>query len=79
MQPALDSGPWVRAVVPGRAARAAWDSNPWVRVMVLIAPLPSNCADLPPSRLLKIMNLQQIGRNYYNPSDPIDIPNHRFV
>lgn len=25
------------------------------------------------------MNLQQIGRNYYNPSDPIDIPNHRFV
>ncbi|MEJ1282125.1 hypothetical protein NN561_013078 [Cricetulus griseus] len=28
-------------------------------------------------RLLKIMNLQQIGRNYYNPSDPIDIPNHR--
>ncbi|XP_060256729.1 piwi-like protein 1 isoform X4 [Ovis aries] len=30
-------------------------------------------------RLLKIMNLQQIGRNYYNPSDPIDIPNHRLV
>ncbi|KAI4568727.1 hypothetical protein MJG53_014345 [Ovis ammon polii x Ovis aries] len=29
--------------------------------------------------LLKIMNLQQIGRNYYNPSDPIDIPNHRLV
>ncbi|XP_022266183.1 piwi-like protein 1 isoform X3 [Canis lupus baileyi] len=29
-------------------------------------------------RLLKIMNLQQIGRNYYNPSDPIDIPNHRY-
>ncbi|KAK2102947.1 Piwi-like protein 1 [Saguinus oedipus] len=30
-------------------------------------------------RLLKIMNLQQIGRNYYNPSDPIDIPSHRLV
>ncbi|EHB01502.1 Piwi-like protein 1 [Heterocephalus glaber] len=30
-------------------------------------------------RLLKIMNLQQIGRNYYNPHDPIDIPNHRLV
>nr|XP_020860026.1 piwi-like protein 1 isoform X3 [Phascolarctos cinereus] len=30
-------------------------------------------------RLLKIMNLQQIGRNYYNPSDPINIPNHRLV
>ncbi|XP_067557331.1 piwi-like protein 1 isoform X2 [Pseudorca crassidens] len=29
-------------------------------------------------RLLKMMNLQQIGRNYYNPSDPIDIPNHRY-
>lgn len=30
------------------------------------------------SRLLKMLNLQQIGRNYYNPSDPISIPNHRF-
>ncbi|XP_077808919.1 piwi-like protein 1 isoform X3 [Macaca mulatta] len=30
-------------------------------------------------RLLKIMNLQQIGRNYYNPNDPIDIPSHRLV
>ncbi|KAM6155722.1 piwi-like protein 3 [Rhynchocyon petersi] len=30
-------------------------------------------------RLLKIMNLQQIGRNYYNPKDPIDIPKHRLV
>uniref|UniRef100_A0A8C6ZLD4 Piwi-like protein 1 n=1 Tax=Nothoprocta perdicaria TaxID=30464 RepID=A0A8C6ZLD4_NOTPE len=30
-------------------------------------------------RLLKIMNLQQIGRNYYNPSDPISIPNHRLM
>ncbi|NXE51879.1 PIWL1 protein, partial [Casuarius casuarius] len=30
-------------------------------------------------RLLKMMNLQQIGRNYYNPSDPISIPNHRLM
>ncbi|KAG8146354.1 hypothetical protein E2320_012707 [Naja naja] len=30
-------------------------------------------------RLLKIMNLQQIGRNYYNPSDPISIPKHRLM
>lgn len=30
------------------------------------------------SRLLKMLNLQQIGRNYYNPNDPISIPNHRF-
>ncbi|XP_062999758.1 piwi-like protein 1 [Elgaria multicarinata webbii] len=30
-------------------------------------------------RLLKIMNLQQIGRNYYKPSDPIDIPKHRLM
>ncbi|XP_032647113.1 piwi-like protein 1 [Chelonoidis abingdonii] len=30
-------------------------------------------------RLLKIMNLQQIGRNYYNPNDPISIPNHRLM
>lgn len=29
-------------------------------------------------RLLKMMNLQQIGRNYYNPNDPVSIPNHRF-
>lgn len=28
-------------------------------------------------RLLKMLNLQQIGRNYYNPSDPVSIPNHR--
>lgn len=25
-----------------------------------------------------MMNLQQIGRNYYNPKDPVSIPNHRF-
>nr|XP_009930781.1 PREDICTED: piwi-like protein 1 isoform X1 [Opisthocomus hoazin] len=30
-------------------------------------------------RLLKMLNLQQIGRNYYNPSDPISIPNHRLM
>ncbi|NXL28210.1 PIWL1 protein, partial [Glaucidium brasilianum] len=30
-------------------------------------------------RLLKMLNLQQIGRNYYNPSDPIIIPNHRLM
>ncbi|XP_071428127.1 piwi-like protein 1 [Pithys albifrons albifrons] len=30
-------------------------------------------------RLLKMMNLQQIGRNYYNPCDPVSIPNHRLM
>ncbi|XP_044296633.1 piwi-like protein 1 [Varanus komodoensis] len=30
-------------------------------------------------RLLKIMNLQQIGRNYYNPNDPINVPKHRLM
>ncbi|NXU48963.1 PIWL1 protein, partial [Turnix velox] len=30
-------------------------------------------------RLLKMLNLQQIGRNYYNPSDPISIPKHRLM
>nr|UAT11568.1 Piwi-like RNA-mediated gene silencing 1 [Cynops orientalis] len=30
-------------------------------------------------RILKIMNLQQIGRNYYNANDPISIPNHRLM
>nr|XP_003227897.2 PREDICTED: piwi-like protein 1 [Anolis carolinensis] len=30
-------------------------------------------------RVLKIMNLQQIGRNYYNPSDPISVPKHRLM
>ncbi|XP_019476543.1 piwi-like protein 1 isoform X2 [Meleagris gallopavo] len=30
-------------------------------------------------RLLKMMNLQQIGRNYYNPKDPVNIPNHRLM
>ncbi|NWR83779.1 PIWL1 protein, partial [Furnarius figulus] len=30
-------------------------------------------------RLLKMLNLQQIGRNYYNPGDPVSIPNHRLM
>ncbi|NXG47601.1 PIWL1 protein, partial [Psilopogon haemacephalus] len=30
-------------------------------------------------RILKMLNLQQIGRNYYNPKDPITIPNHRLI
>ncbi|NXY90108.1 PIWL1 protein, partial [Alcedo cyanopectus] len=30
-------------------------------------------------RLLKMLNLQQIGRNYYNPNDPIIIPKHRLM
>ncbi|CAF87346.1 unnamed protein product, partial [Tetraodon nigroviridis] len=28
--------------------------------------------------ILKVLNLQQIGRNYYNPNDPLNIPQHRF-
>ncbi|KAM6298089.1 piwi-like protein 1 [Aegotheles albertisi] len=30
-------------------------------------------------RLLKILNLQQIGRNYYNPGDPVSVPEHRLM
>ncbi|XP_065594749.1 piwi-like protein 1 isoform X1 [Cyrtonyx montezumae] len=30
-------------------------------------------------RLLKMMSFQQIGRNYYNPKDPISVPNHRLI
>ncbi|XP_075424811.1 piwi-like protein 1 isoform X1 [Ascaphus truei] len=30
-------------------------------------------------RILKILNFQQIGRNFYNPNDPINIPNHRLT
>ncbi|XP_068099765.1 piwi-like protein 1 [Hyperolius riggenbachi] len=30
-------------------------------------------------RLLKMMNMKQIGRNYYNPSDPIDIRAHNLT
>ncbi|KAF4076543.1 hypothetical protein AMELA_G00216310 [Ameiurus melas] len=28
-------------------------------------------------RILKILNMQQIGRHYYNPEDPLNIPQHR--
>ncbi|XP_056889772.1 piwi-like protein 1 [Takifugu flavidus] len=30
-------------------------------------------------RILKILNMQQIGRNFYNPNDPLDIPQHRLT
>ncbi|KAM8962021.1 piwi-like protein 1 [Pelodytes ibericus] len=30
-------------------------------------------------RLLKMMNMKQIGRNYYNPNDPIEITNHHLT
>nr|DBA23135.1 TPA: hypothetical protein GDO54_014081 [Pyxicephalus adspersus] len=30
-------------------------------------------------RLLKIMNMKQIGRNYYNPEDPVDITAHKLT
>nr|XP_033813092.1 piwi-like protein 1 isoform X1 [Geotrypetes seraphini]XP_033813093.1 piwi-like protein 1 isoform X1 [Geotrypetes seraphini]XP_033813094.1 piwi-like protein 1 isoform X1 [Geotrypetes seraphini]XP_033813095.1 piwi-like protein 1 isoform X1 [Geotrypetes seraphini]XP_033813096.1 piwi-like protein 1 isoform X1 [Geotrypetes seraphini] len=30
-------------------------------------------------RLLKMMNLQQIGRNYYNPNDPVTVAAHRLM
>ncbi|XP_077317934.1 piwi-like protein 1 isoform X1 [Lithobates pipiens] len=30
-------------------------------------------------RLLKLMNMKQIGRNYYNPDDPIDIREHHLT
>ncbi|KAM4808124.1 piwi-like protein 1 [Rhinophrynus dorsalis] len=30
-------------------------------------------------RLLKMMNMKQIGRNYYNPNDPIDIKTHNLT
>lgn len=28
--------------------------------------------------MLRILNMQQIGRHYYNPDDPFNIPQHRF-
>uniref|UniRef100_A0AAQ6IHN9 Piwi-like 1 n=1 Tax=Anabas testudineus TaxID=64144 RepID=A0AAQ6IHN9_ANATE len=34
---------------------------------------------LPHRLILRILNMQQIGRNYYNPSDPLDIPQHRLT
>ncbi|KAG9353937.1 hypothetical protein JZ751_012061 [Albula glossodonta] len=30
-------------------------------------------------RVLRILNMQQIGRHYYNPNDPLDIPQHRLT
>uniref|UniRef100_A0A673CNS0 Piwi-like protein 1 n=1 Tax=Sphaeramia orbicularis TaxID=375764 RepID=A0A673CNS0_9TELE len=30
-------------------------------------------------RILRILNMQQIGRNYYNPNDPLNIPQHRLI
>ncbi|XP_070820601.1 piwi-like protein 1 [Chaetodon trifascialis] len=30
-------------------------------------------------RILRILNMQQVGRNYYNPSDPLSIPQHRLI
>ncbi|KAM9748719.1 piwi-like protein 1 isoform 6-T8 [Dama dama] len=53
------------------------DYNPLMEARRLRSALLFQHEDLI-GRLLKIMNLQQIGRNYYNPSDPIDIPNHRY-
>ncbi|XP_071371123.1 piwi-like protein 1 isoform X4 [Centroberyx affinis] len=30
-------------------------------------------------RILRMLNMQQIGRNYYSPSDPLNIPQHRLT
>ncbi|KAG1974044.1 piwi-like protein 1 [Pimephales promelas] len=30
-------------------------------------------------RILRILNMQQIGRHYYNPDDPFNIPQHRLT
>ncbi|KAJ8379922.1 hypothetical protein SKAU_G00007000 [Synaphobranchus kaupii] len=30
-------------------------------------------------RVLRMLNMQQIGRHYYNPSDPLNIPQHRLT
>ncbi|XP_041792667.1 piwi-like protein 1 [Chelmon rostratus] len=30
-------------------------------------------------RILRILNMQQIGRNYYNPGDPLNVPQHRLI
>ncbi|KAM3867888.1 piwi-like protein 1 [Diretmus argenteus] len=30
-------------------------------------------------RILRMLNMQQIGRNYYNPNDPLNIPQHRLT
>lgn len=31
------------------------------------------------ARILRILNMQQIGRNYYSPSDPLSIPQHKYL
>ncbi|XP_047447719.1 piwi-like protein 1 [Mugil cephalus] len=30
-------------------------------------------------KILRILNMQQIGRNYYNPNDPLNIPQHKLT
>ncbi|KPP60297.1 piwi-like protein 1-like, partial [Scleropages formosus] len=30
-------------------------------------------------RVLRILNMQQVGRHYYNPQDPLNIPQHRLT
>ncbi|TNN69054.1 Piwi-like protein 1 [Liparis tanakae] len=30
-------------------------------------------------RILRMLDMQQIGRNYYNPNDPLNIPQHRLT
>ncbi|XP_028269817.1 piwi-like protein 1 [Parambassis ranga] len=30
-------------------------------------------------RILRILNMQQIGRNYYSPNDPLNIPQHKLT
>ncbi|KAM3867907.1 piwi-like protein 1 [Diretmus argenteus] len=30
-------------------------------------------------RILRVLNMQQIGRNYYDPNDPLDIPQHSLT
>ncbi|XP_045889696.1 piwi-like protein 1 [Micropterus dolomieu] len=30
-------------------------------------------------RILRMLNMQQIGRNYYNPDDPLNIPQHKLT
>ncbi|KAM6930622.1 piwi-like protein 1 [Xenentodon cancila] len=30
-------------------------------------------------KVLKLLNMQQIGRNYYNPEDPLNVPQHKLT
>lgn len=30
-------------------------------------------------RILRILDMQQIGRNYYNPKDPLNVPQHKYI